>query len=273
MSSKDQFTGILEGWDDAIKSHYGLQNALTTTTAARAAYGANKVDLKKLFGELFGIIESKLRDDVENVGEPNWGLREAEKISEHNTSIEKCLEKRVAQLGPRSNQAPELGPWSNQVPAASGYKDANSNRKNSIDLVYEIESAKRYAFVELKVHRGSGSPFYAAYEILSYGFLYLLTRSNKALLERLSGKPLLKSESIQLIVLAPSDNYYDATEIGVLKVFEGSIDAALREFAGGKVPGLEMGFEFRRFSNMPNLEEIRSFDGFAPGPFGERLNS
>jgi len=270
MSKKDQFTGILEGWDDAIKRHYGLQNALTTKTAERAAYEATEVDLKALFAELFEIIEGKLRGDVEKVGEPNWGLREAKKISEHNTSIEKWLEKRVAQLDP----------WSNQVPAASGYKDAYSNRKNSIDLVYEIESAKRYAFVELKVHRGSGSPFYAAYEILSYGFLYLLTRSNKALRERYSVNPekrLLEAESIQLIVLAPSDGYYDATEIVVLRDFERSIDDALREFAREQVPGLKMSFEFRRFSNLPNLEEnleeLRSFEGFAPGPFGERLNS
>jgi hypothetical protein len=273
---KDQFTGILAGWDGLIREHYGLQYALTTKTGAREAYLSTS-DLTPLFNDLFERIEQNMNPSPSpRVGDSNWKLRRAKDRSDHNESLEKLLEKRVVNLPPHDDGMVSLGGWFNQIPACSGYANSKSNRKNSIDLVYEGERGGEYFIIELKLDNGSGTPFYAAYENLSYGFLYLLSRTNECLrsiFKNAPEKPILTAERIRLVVLSPA-SYYEENQpfAGSLKEFEQRVHAALGAFAKTKDPRLEMGFEFRQFQNpVSSREEIDCFEGFEPAPYGGRV--
>ena len=276
QEKRDRFTGILAGWDDLISEHYKLRHAVTTITAARKAYEAEP-DLPALFRALFERMEENFKSAPKpSVGVSNWKLRQAEDCSEKNCSLEKLLEKQVATLAKAAQGDSPLSRLYNQIPAASGYASPTSNRKNSIDLVYEIACGKEYAFIELKVSNKSGTPFYAAYENLSYGFLYLLTRTDTRLLEIFAeapAKPILNAEKVHLIILAPNSYYAENRKFATgLKRFEEFFNTELRKFAKAKVTGLEMGFEFRQFSNpVSSREDIDVFTGFEPAPYGERL--
>ena len=262
QSNKDKFTGVLSGWDALISEHYQLQHSLITKSAAREAY-LIQPDLPALFELLFQRIEENI-NPTPSTGVSNWELRQAWDYSEQNDSLEKLLEEHVVKLAAGSQKDNSLTGWYNQIPAASGYASPTSNRKNSIDLVYEIEREKEYAFIELKVCNQAGTPFYATYENLSYGFLYLLTRARHRLRDIFADspdKPLLRAKKIQLIILAP-DSYFNENEQpkSEMKQFEQAIDDALRVFAKSKEPELEMGFEFRQFSNpVSSREDIDSF--------------
>lgn len=281
---RNKFTGILAGWDDLIQKGYGLEVSIDSKTAERNAYGANP-DLCSLFAKLLGQIEKNFDTEKSsvNLAKSNWELRRALEIRKSNPSREKQLEKRVAKLSASYEAGVrDCGPlkgWFNQVPAASGYFESRQNRKNSIDLVHETKPEKEYAFIELKLDPNSGWPFYATFEILSCGFLYLFTRSNASLRERFKSPKekqdgVLKAEKIRLIVLAP-ESYYSKSEqsVRVLDEFQGSIDSALREFVEKTVSNLEMGFEFRQFTNpVTTPEEIDGFQGFEPALLGARLD-
>ena len=207
-----------------------------------------------------------------SVGTSNWELRQAPVVSPKNESLEKLLEKQVVTV-PSPNSP---GEWSNQVPACSGYATSAGNRKNSIDLVHECKSSGECSLIELKVSTRSGTPFYATYENLSYGFLYLLTRTNerlRSIFEGASDKTILKAKKIRLIVLAPTYYYEEDKKFGaLLNRLENRVHEALGTFADAKVPGLEMGFEFRHFNNpVSSKQEINSFEGFDPAPYGQRV--
>lgn len=272
--AKNRFTGILGGWDEIIRDHYGLKHEVTTKSAAREAYHVTP-DLTALFEALFAQIERNLSSSPSpRVADSNWNLRRAEKISTQNASLEKLLEKRVVSLSSDLGGRNAEGEWFNQVPAGSGFASSSSNRKNSIDLVYRCGDGKEYAFIELKVCNKSGTPFYATFENLSYGFLYLVTRTNKrlgAIFAKAVEKPILEAERIQLIILAPEGYYGENKPFhSQLKQFERSVRGALVSFVRSRLPELEMGFEFRQFVNpVSSVEEINRFEGFEPAPYGE----
>ena len=273
-TKKDRFTGILAGWDGLIYHHYKLNHSITRESAARDAY-QSKSDLTPLFNDLFDQIEQNLNPTPSpRVGDSNWKLRRAKDRSDHNGSLEKLLEKRVVNLSPHDDCEASSGGWFNQIPACSGYANSKSNRKNSIDLVYEGNRGGEYSIIELKLDNTSGTPFYATYENLSYGFLYLLSRTNECLrsiFENAPVKPILTAERIRLIVLAPTSYYEENQPFAVsLKEFEQRVHRALGAFAKSKVPRLEMGFEFRQFNNpVSSPEEIDCFEGFDPAPYGQ----
>jgi len=225
----------------------------------------------ELFKKLFKRIESNFasgeRPLSPNIARSNWRWEEQPNINKDNRSKEKQLEKRIA----------TLPGWTNQMPAASDYAGPNKNRKNSIDLVRQVERESEYDFIELKLTPGSGYPIYAAFEILSYGFLYLLTRTDKTLQERFQekpDKPVLKATKINLVVLAPKDAYYQSdpkTSISDLQSFERSIKDALGKFATEKIPTLTMTFAYRFFTDEV-IDKIDTFTVFQPHPIGGTLD-
>lgn len=275
---RNKFTGILGGWDEIIRCGecgYSLDVPIDSKSAERAVY-RDAPDLGSLFAKLLKQIEENFAagNPSENLAVSNWRLSPAPDFDEANSSLEKRLEKRVVELTKPTGQ---LAGWFNQIPAASGYFDPRKNRKNSIDLVHETRTGKEYEFIELKLDPTSGWPFYATFEILSYGFLYLFTRIHPEIRKRFENatekRRVLKAEKIRLIVLAP-ESYYRKSEQSVraLEEFQGSIDSALREFVRKTVPNLEMGFEFRKFNNpVATREEIDLFQGFEPAPCGKLL--
>ena len=78
-----------------------------------------------------------------------------------------------------------------------------------VDLVCD-QGGDRYEFIELKYldgskgASGSNNPFYAAFEVLIYGLLFIHAKESEGLLGK---TPLQHAERIQLTVLAPRDFY------------------------------------------------------------------
>lgn len=256
------FTGILAGWDQAIAAHYLIANEINSRTTSRAGLGSDGLDTAELLGKLYGLIEGNLRKDPlpKSLFHKNWRHLPQLDLAPLSKSTEKVLEKRIAAILPG---------WANQVPCCSGYAGSRQNRKNSIDLVREAVPFQEYDFVELKTEFDSGPPFYAAFEILSYGLLHVFARTHEPLWknfrEKSGEKPSLRATLIHLKVLAPEYYYQADSKISLsqLKLLEDQLNAGLAKFVKGKVPGLTMTFSFWSFSNpVGSLDEIRSFGGF-----------
>jgi hypothetical protein len=95
--------------------------------------------------------------------------------------------------------------WVNQVPTASGLLDRTSETHCNIDLVRRT-AENSYEFIELKYN--DATPIFAAFEILKYSLLLLISRERhedfKYSHER---NPLLWAHTVNLIVLTLA-NYY-----------------------------------------------------------------
>lgn len=271
---------IIEGWDAEIRGFYQLGSGIDSKDSQNLVFRSGH-ELEVLFRQLYSRIKGNFPGGTHGRGitKSNWGLRSETEYSPLNSSDETKLERQIALVGwnqrKLGDRPGDLGRWYNQMPTSSNYVGKNSNTRTAIDLVYEYESGRRYAFVELKVDTDSGGPASATFELLSYAFLYLFTRTNEELRVRFQEKekPVLKASEITLIVLAPK-GYYVKSKIPPqeLKTFEASINATIMRFASGRVPNLSMTFEFRQFSDRV-LDDIESWRGFDPAPFGEALEA
>jgi hypothetical protein len=98
-------------------------------------------------------------------------------------------------------------------------------------------------FVELKWE--SNNPVYAAFEVLSYGVIYLFSR--KFLSRHYGTREWMKKSAILLSVLAPAPFYENCLHAG-LRNFENSLDSAIRSLVHRHFGhDLKMGFCFARF--------------------------
>lgn len=134
------------------------------------------------------------------IGSPsaaNWRWRVPQlAISAHNTSPEVRLERALIVACERLGRSD----WSNQVPVASGIAGAKAERRRAIDLVHQ-RSPGHFELVELKV--GSDTPLYAAFEIIGYTCIWLLSRLDPPAPDN----PLLTAKAIDAVVLAPTAFY------------------------------------------------------------------
>jgi hypothetical protein len=90
--------------------------------------------------------------------------------------------------------------WSNQVPVASGIAGTNAERRRAIDLVHQ-RGPEHFELIELKV--ASDTPLYAAFEIIGYTCIWLLSRLDPPV----PNNPLLTAKAIDAVVLAPTAFY------------------------------------------------------------------
>jgi len=134
------------------------------------------------------------------IGSPsaaNWRWRVPQlAISAHNSSPEVRLERALIAACERLGRSD----WSNQVPVASGIAGAKAERRRAIDLVHQ-RSPGHFELVELKV--GSDTPLYAAFEIIGYSCIWLLSRLDPPTPDN----PLLAARAIDAVVLAPTAFY------------------------------------------------------------------
>jgi len=159
----------------------------------------------------------------------NWRWQRLQpQIAAHNKSREVVLERAIAAACLRRGRAD----WANQVPVASGLIDGAADGRRAIDLVHR-HGERHFELIELKI--ASDTPLYAAVEIIGYGCLWLLARSNPPS----QGSAILDADHIDLSVLAPLAYYarYDLTEL------EAALD--LRCVALGQANGVKMNFAFR----------------------------
>jgi hypothetical protein len=168
------------------------------------------------------------------IGSPsaaNWRWRVPQlAISAHNTSPEVRLERALIAACERLGRSD----WSNQVPVASGVAGANAERRRAIDLVHQ-RGPGHFELVELKV--ASDTPLYAAFEIIGYTCIWLLSRLDPSAPDN----PLLAAQAIDAVVLAPT-TFYAPYQLDALRL---QLHDDLQRL--GHEHGLALSFRFEAF--------------------------
>lgn len=149
-------------------------------------------------------------------------------ISPHNRSPEVVLERAIASACQRSGRTD----WANQIPVASGLIAGARDGRRAIDLVHR-RGEGHFEFIELKI--ASDTPLYAAIEIICYGCIWLLARTDPP--NRIS--ELLFAERVDLRVLAPA-RYYERFE---LKAIEADLDRQIHILGAEQQLNLSFAFD------------------------------
>ena len=124
--------------------------------------------------------------------------------------------------------------WSNQVPVASGIAGGKAERRRAIDLVH-LRSPEHFELVELKV--ASDTPLYAAFEIIGYACIWLMSRHKPTAPDN----PLLAASAIDAVVLAPAA-FYAPYRLHALSL---QLDDDLQRL--GRKHGVKLSFRFEAF--------------------------
>ena len=147
--------------------------------------------------------------------------------------------------------------WANQIPTCSGLVDSYTDKRRAIDLAHRKTNLAE--FLELKLDWGSGTPLFAAFEILGYGLLYYFSRCHmQELGYSVEQKPLLGANEVRLIVLAPS-SYYESANFGWLETALDQGLSALMPKSGTDRPRMSFRFEMfpREFALKCSDQELK----------------
>lgn len=219
-------TGILCGWDKILQEGLRIGCGVESKTATREFLAGQSEISIDLIKALYDQIKNNCAPvNPNSLSTSNWRWESQPKIADHNPSVEKWIEKTLARCFSDK--------LTNQVPAASDLAGKNQDRKRSIDLVLRGPGEKTYQFIELKITGESGWPLYAAFEVLSYGLLYLHAR--RELDGRYPGKALMEANTVHLRVLAPVSYYSEWNSERLRTRLVKPLDKALRQFAGKSV--------------------------------------
>ena len=159
----------------------------------------------------------------------NWRWKKNPNFTHRSVVDEKTVEKLIARDCGES--------WVNQVPTASGLLDRSSETHCNIDLVNKTGEFS-YEFIELKYDHAT--PLFAAFEILKYLALFLVSRERREGLKyALELRPLIWARSDHAIVLGPPDYYAPYS----FRWLEQDLDAALVRLS---TPDLALRFSFEK---------------------------
>jgi hypothetical protein len=189
----------LEGVNAAVCQHLGIRNlghkSALLEIGQRKAFPAGAVDAT--YSRIASNWQSCRQAGICSPSAANWRWRSPQlAISAHNTSPEVRLERALIVACERLGRSD----WSNQVPVASGVAGAKAERRRAIDLVHQ-RGPGHFELVELKV--ASDTPLYAAFEIIGYTCIWLLSRREQPA----SNNPLLTAQAIDAVVRAPTAFY------------------------------------------------------------------
>lgn len=234
---------IFDAVDEIIDRHLGTASVGSAAPHYRCIEAARALRRSpfgfsacSLLEEITAQLELNLRAKnarwfEKGASDQNWRWKKNTSLSQRVEVDEKTVEKLIA--------ATCGSDWVNQVPTASGLVDSSGEKKCSIDLVHRIGEGE-YEFIELK-HRDS-TPLFAAFEIVKYGMLFLLSMKwRRELGYAVARNPLLWASAVHLVVLAPPE-FYRSYEMSWL---QGELAEAL---ASSTSYGLRMDF---RYESMP----------------------
>jgi len=227
---------IFDGTDEIIHRALGLsadQHLNQKSTCKRLSAKAVGIEvIARLVGELCQRVMENWSG--REPSQANWRLERQTDLSERNTSPEVILERAIALLAERGM----LEHWYNQIPVASGLIDGKADKRAAVDLIRFDGNALN--LIELKIN--SNNPVFSVFEILRYGFAYLLCRDNRHEFG-FEDKDLLMADEVVLDVLAPSE-FYEPYEFGFLSK---GINEGLRRLSVGRADGLKLAFRFLAF--------------------------
>jgi hypothetical protein len=162
----------------------------------------------------------------------NWRFELKRDYSLHTTSQEVRLEREWVRRQIETS-------WCNQIPVASGFTGPTSGKRRAIDLGWNINSESA-VFVELKWD--TNDPIYAAFEIFTYGILYVFAR--RFLTEHYRTTPWMGMKRVLLTVLTPAA-FYDDYPRNVVAWLERQLNCAVATLtADHKDDPFRMGFCF-----------------------------
>jgi hypothetical protein len=241
-------SSLLAGVESIIVDLLGV----TSTRHRSALHKLSAVDGPALVDRLFRQIRANY-----NIGgasarkdrsRENWRWRSLHtQISQRNRSAEVVVERAIAAACAKLGRTD----WANQVPVASGLIAGARDGRRAIDLVRRRDK-QHFELIELKI--ASDTPLYAAVEIIGYGCLWLIARSDPP------ARPseLLLANRIDLRVLAPRDYYsrFALTEL------ETALNDGVSALGMGHDVALSFAFEQLdsriRPGTMPSDEELIS---------------
>ena len=219
--------------------HFKHKKSCLITRETPATFDANRV-VSRIYEQLVANLKNPdNRFYSKGPSKENWRFEKILNIAKHNSSKEKTLEKTIVKL-------PSLPDWVNQVPTSSGLITSRSDGQRSIDLVHRLGKGA-YEFIELKV--GSDTPMSAAFQIVIYGLIYLMSRKfytkkyNKRNIKVIDSKEILKARKVHLQTLAPQD-YYSGCSLSWL---ENELNRGLKTLVSGKFNNIEIDFTFTSF--------------------------
>jgi hypothetical protein len=191
---------------------------------------------------LFEDLYQRIRENWMRYREPdrwptpgkNWVLRVAPEVTRHPTQrLEKQLQKTIA-------ICLESEGWGNDVPTCSGLVNSRGRQMN-IDLAHRVPDG--YEFIELKIK--SDTPFEAALQLLRYGAVYMLYRTEPELARRFKSHSMMRAKHVVMEVLAPYP-YYSCTDVNLGGV-ETRLDREVEAFSRRRAAGVKLSFHFRAF--------------------------
>ncbi len=226
---------LLEGVNSAICQHLGIRHlghkSALLEISQREAFPAGTVDAT--YSRIARNWQLCREAGIGSPSAANWRWRAPQMaISAHNTSPEVRLERALIVACERLGRSD----WSNQVPVASGVAGAKAERRRAIDLVHQ-RGHGHFEMVELKV--ASDTPLYAAFEIIGYTCIWLLSRREPSA----PVNPLLTANAIDAVVLAPS-SYYAPYRLDALRL---QLDDDLQRL--GREYGVALSFRFEAFTD------------------------
>ncbi len=224
---------LLEGVNADICQHLGIRHlghkSALLELSQRKSFPAGIVDAT--YSRIASNWQLCREAGIGSSSAENWRWRVPQKaISAHNTSPEVRLERALIVACERQGRFD----WSNQVPVASGVAGAKAERRRAIDLVHQ-RGPGHFELVELKV--ASDTPLYAAFEIIGYTCIWLLSRLEAPA----PNNPLLTAKAIDAVVLAPTA-YYAPYRLETLRL---QLDDDLQRL--GREHGVAISFRFEAF--------------------------
>ncbi len=216
---------------------------------AKALDSLGAVDGAGLLRELSEAVEARWRevngDSPRRASSQNWRFTLNPEIRDDNPSIEKRVEKRIAQLAVGGQLGRDQ--WANQVPVASGVLNSTADKKTAVDLSHRNDAGD-FDLIELKMLAKSGHALFAAMEVILYGIAYLFARRNARELGYFWGETdLLAAHRVRLIVLAPAAYYGGVPSTGLRSLRSALNKGLAEECARGGTPGLLMEVDFEQF--------------------------
>jgi hypothetical protein len=231
---------VFDGVDALIDVALGVQFVGSSPPHYRCKKAAlllsarpDSLDIPKLIDQMRGRIQDNLADPearwrTMGSSRENWRWKKNLTFAPRLRADEKTVEKLVAA------NCGEC--WVNQVPTASGLLDPTSETHCNIDLVCRV-GENSYEFIELKYD--DSTPLFAAFEILKYALLLLISRERHDDFKYSPDwNPLVWASAVKLIVLAPP-GYYDPYS---LQWLEKEFNSALALFSTREL-ALQFAFE------------------------------
>lgn len=223
---------LYDGVDQLICDAFRIQDRQHLKRKSLKLEPLSDWEASRLVQALFDKIAENAPTRPRSASNQLWRSAREAKISDHNRSLEKMLEKSVAVLATQGH----MPGWFNQCPVATGVVDPYADGGRRVDLVNLTGDTLR--LIELKWH--SDTPVSAFLEVLEYGLAYLLARNRRHEFN-LDGHTLMQDhvDMVRLEVVGPRAFFAGSDHAELFA----AMDKALRKLAAEQSNEISMSLD------------------------------